>query len=144
MADTIENIAHREKRALFGALPTFRCNLMMQKENKISSAGKRADNPTSYQKLEDVVGCKWSVSVLQCVGKGITRPGALEREISGISTKVLSERLRKLTAYGLLGKQTFPEVPPRTEYALTDSGMKLLAIINQIRVLDEGIRGGAK
>lgn len=113
---------------------------MMQKENKISSAGKRAN----YQKLEDVVGCKWSVSVLQCVGAGITRPGALEREISGISTKVLSERLRKLTEYGLLDKQIFPEVPPRTEYALTDSGLKLLAIINQIRTLDDGIRGEAK
>jgi DNA-binding HxlR family transcriptional regulator len=103
-----------------------------------SSASKRAD----YQKLEDVFGCKWSVAVLQCVGEGINRPGALEREIEGISTKVLSERLRKLTAYGLLGKQTSPEVPPKTEYALTDSGIKLLAIINQIRVLDEGIKGG--
>ncbi len=142
MADTIEMIVYCGKQELFGAFPTYRCNLMMLKENKISNAGKRTDRQTSYQKLEDVVGCKWSVSVLHCVGEGITRPGALEREISGISTKVLSERLRKLTAYGLLDKQVFPEVPPRTEYALTDSGLKLLAIINQIRVLDEGIGGG--
>ena len=69
---------------------------------------------SSYHKLEDVIGCKWSVSVLLAVGEGIARPGALERHIEGMSTKVLSERLRKLTEYGLLNKQSFPEVPPRT------------------------------
>ncbi len=56
---------------------------------------------SGYRQLEDVVGCKWSVSVLQAVAEGISRPGALERHIAGISTKVLSERLRKLTHYGL-------------------------------------------
>ncbi len=89
-----------------------------------------------YRKLEDVVGCKWSVSVLLAVAQGINRPGALERHIDGISTKVLSERLRKLSAYGLLDKHSFAEVPPRTEYSLTTSGRKLIAIIQQIRELD--------
>ncbi len=36
-----------------------------------------------YQKLEDVVGCKWSVSVLMAVQDGVARPGALERHIDG-------------------------------------------------------------
>lgn len=89
-----------------------------------------------YQKLEEVVGCKWSVSVLAAVAKGINRPGALERHIPGISTKVLSERLRKLTSYGLLEKHSFAEVPPRTEYTLTGSGEKLVEIIQQIHSLD--------
>ena len=57
-----------------------------------------------YECLEQVIGCKWSVSVLVSVQEGIERPGVLERHIAGISTKVLSERLRKLTAYGLLNK----------------------------------------
>ncbi|WP_296805212.1 helix-turn-helix domain-containing protein [Thiocapsa sp.] len=91
---------------------------------------------STYKKLEDVVGCKWSVSVLQAVGAGIARPGALERHIDGISTKVLSERLRKLTHYGLLSKQVFAESPPRTEYGLTEKGRKLVSIIDQIRTLD--------
>lgn len=95
---------------------------------------------SSYRQLEDVVGCKWSVSVLQAVAAGVSRPGALERHIAGISTKVLSERLRKLTRYGLLEKQVYAEVPPRTEYALTDNGRKLVAIIGQIRQLDDVIR----
>lgn len=95
---------------------------------------------SSYRQLEDVVGCKWSVSVLQAVAGGVSRPGALERHIAGISTKVLSERLRKLTGYGLLDKQIYAEVPPRTEYALTANGKKLVAIIGQIKQLDEAIR----
>ncbi|BDM79632.1 winged helix-turn-helix transcriptional regulator [Acaryochloris marina] len=91
---------------------------------------------SNYQKLEDVIGCKWSVSVLIAIRDGVIRPSALERHIEGISRKVLTERLRKLTAYGLLEKQTFPEVPPRTEYALTATGKKLIKIIQQIHSLD--------
>jgi len=90
-----------------------------------------------YRKLEEVIGCKWSVSVLTAVGEGVDRPGALERHIVGISTKVLSERLRKLTHYGLLNKQVFAEVPPRTTYTLTDAGEKVLEIISNIRALDK-------
>lgn len=95
---------------------------------------------SAYSQLEDVVGCKWSVSVLQAVAEGISRPGALERHVQGISTKVLSERLRKLTIYGLLAKHVYAEVPPRTEYSLTQNGQKLVSIIGQIKTLDGEIR----
>ncbi|HTJ97624.1 MAG TPA: winged helix-turn-helix transcriptional regulator [Rhodocyclaceae bacterium] len=103
----------------------------MPQAKKISSAGR-----SDYQRLEDVIGCKWSVSVLIAVDAGINRPGALERHIDGISTKVLSERLRKLSAYGLIVKISYPEVPPRTEYSMTAAGRKLVAIIGQIQALD--------
>jgi DNA-binding HxlR family transcriptional regulator len=91
---------------------------------------------SSYSCLEDVVGCKWSVSVISAVAEGVVRPGALERHIAGISTKVLAERLRKLTAYGLLVKHSYAELPPRTEYALTPRGEKLARIIEQLHALD--------
>lgn len=106
----------------------------MQQTKKISPKSR-----SSYQKLEDVIGCKWSVSVLTNVGKGINRPGELERAIEGISTKVLSERFRKLVDYGLLDKKTFNELPPRTEYSLTEKGKKVVEIILQIQQLDEQI-----
>lgn len=91
----------------------------------------------SYQRLEQVVGCKWSVSVLEAICLGINRPGALERNIEGISRKVLSERLVKLTEYGLLKKHVFPEIPPRTEYTLTNTGKNLVKIIAMIHKLDQ-------
>jgi len=94
----------------------------------------------TYSQLEDVIGCKWSVSVMRSVADGVSRPGALERHIEGISKKVLAERLRKLTDYGLLEKQVYAEVPPRTEYRLTRNGSKVISIIDQIKVLDDEIR----
>jgi DNA-binding HxlR family transcriptional regulator len=96
--------------------------------------------PSVYTKLEDVIGCKWSVSVLHAIRQGVNRPGALEREIAGISAKVLSERLRKLTHYGLLKREVFPESPPRTEYSLTEAGRRLTEIIEQINRLDIHLR----
>lgn len=107
----------------------------MEKKTKKNS---QARNP-EYTQLEDVIGCKWSVSVLMAVKEGVNRPGVLERHIEGISTKILSERLRKLTNYQLLHKQVYAEVPLRTEYSLTDNGKKLVAILEQIRVLDHQI-----
>lgn len=92
---------------------------------------------TAYRRLEDVVGCKWSAAVLAAIGRGVTRPGQLERFIPGISTKVLNERLRKLVDYRLITRTEIAGKVPRTEYALTATGVKLNAIIESIRDLDE-------
>lgn len=92
---------------------------------------------TAYRRLEDVVGCKWSAAVLAAIGRGVTRPGQLERFIPGISTKVLNERLRKLLDYALITRREFPGRILRVEYDLTDTGRRLAAIIEQIRDLDE-------
>lgn len=90
-----------------------------------------------YRRLEDVVGCKWSAAVLAAIGRGVTRPGQLERFIPGISTKILNERLRKLVDYRLITRTEIEGKVPRTEYALTATGVKLNAIIESIRDLDE-------
>lgn len=92
---------------------------------------------TAYRRLEDVVGCKWSAAVLAAIGRGVTRPGQLERFIPGISTKILNERLRKLVDYRLITRTEVEGKVPRTEYALTATGVKLNMIIESIRDLDE-------
>ncbi len=92
---------------------------------------------TAYRRLEDVVGCKWSAAVLAAIGRGVIRPGQLERFIPGISTKVLNERLRKLLAYQLITRREIAGPVLRVEYDLTATGRKLSDIIDQIRDLDE-------
>jgi len=52
--------------------------------------------------LEDVIGCRWTISVLRAVASGVNRPGALERHIQGISAKVLSDRLKHFQRAGIL------------------------------------------
>jgi len=86
--------------------------------------------------LEDVLGCKWSWSILRAVHTGTMRPGQIERAIPGLSTKVLNERLKKLVAHGVLNKTEFPEVPPHVEYGFTELGKKFLAVLQQIEALE--------
>ncbi len=100
------------------------------KEKTISTAV-----PPIAAMVENIVGCKWSLAVLGLVQKGIHRPGAMEHAIEGLTAKVLNERLRKLVRYGILGKTSYPEVPPRVEYRLTDFGKRFAAILDQIEVL---------
>jgi DNA-binding HxlR family transcriptional regulator len=92
--------------------------------------------------LEDVIGCRWTFSVLRAVASGVNRPGALERHIEGISAKVLSDRLKNFTRAGLFERISFPEIPPRVEYHLTDFGKKFLRLLKEVERLQAEISGG--
>ena len=65
--------------------------------------------------------------------QGRSRFCELERSLAGISPRTLSLRLRELEAQGVVERRTYPEVPPRVEYALTEKGEALLPIIEVMR-----------
>ncbi|MBX3460049.1 MAG: helix-turn-helix transcriptional regulator [Planctomycetes bacterium] len=85
--------------------------------------------------VESIVGCKWSLHVLAQIRAGINRPGALERTADGLTQKVLSERLNKFLRFGILEKHSYPEVPPRVEYAFTPFGRKFLKLLDEVEEL---------
>jgi DNA-binding HxlR family transcriptional regulator len=85
--------------------------------------------------VEQVLGCKWTLRVLGAIRRGVQRPGALERDISGISTKVLNERLRKLSRFGVIERRAFAEVPPRVEYRLTAYGRRFTKVLDAVETL---------
>jgi DNA-binding HxlR family transcriptional regulator len=91
--------------------------------------------------LEDVIGCRWTISVLRAVAGGVYRPGALERHIEGISTKVLTDRLRNFTRAGILERVQFAEIPPRVEYRLTDFGRKFVRLLREVEKLQAQLDG---
>lgn len=93
-----------------------------------------------FSMAEDVLGCKWSLTVLQLVRQGICRPGLMERSVEGLTTKVLNERLRKLTNYKILQRYAYPEIPPRVEYRLTPFGEKFIDILDRLAGLDEELK----
>ena len=69
-------------------------------------------SPSVHQMVESIIGCKWSLTVLSLVRKGVRRPGEMEHAIDGLSGKVLNERLTKLVRFGILDKaQTFVALP---------------------------------
>lgn len=92
--------------------------------------------PAVARIVEDVVGCKWSLCVLDMAGRGIVRPGAMQRTYQGLSAKVLNERLRKLVRFGLLERRAFAEIPPHVEYRLTPFGHRFGRILDELRDLE--------
>mgnify|MGYP002402831037 FL=1 len=101
-----------------------------------AAAKENSRQPSVKAMVENIIGCKWSLTVLDLVRKGIDRPGAMERAVEGLTTKVLNERLRKLVRYRILEKKTFPEVPPRVEYKLTRFGKRFLKLLDEIDRLE--------
>lgn len=89
--------------------------------------------------VENIVGCKWSLQVLHLVRGGVCRPGAMQRSVEGLTTKVLNERLRKLVRFGILERVQYPEVPPRVEYRLTTFGRRFATILDDIDALQRAI-----
>ena len=80
-----------------------------------------------------IVCAKWTLLIIRDLGEGRARFCELERSLTGISPRTLSLRLRDLEQEGIVERQTFSEVPPRVEYALTDKGRALLPIVEDMR-----------
>ena len=82
--------------------------------------------------LQNVLGCKWTLHLLGEVRRGVNRPGQLVRSADGLTTKVLNERLVKLVRFGILAKTSYPEVPPRVEYELTEFGQRFSSLLDEV------------
>jgi DNA-binding HxlR family transcriptional regulator len=81
----------------------------------------------------EVVCGKWTLLVIRDLAAGSSRFCELERSLEGISPRTLSLRLRALEDEGIVARHTYPEVPPRVEYALTEKGKALVPLIEDMR-----------
>lgn len=81
----------------------------------------------------DIIGTKWTALIVHDMSEGPRRFSELERSCAGISPRTLSERLDKLEGSKLIERTSYPESPPRVEYALTERGAALLPIIAEMR-----------
>ena len=87
-------------------------------------------DPPEYCPIRDVMALasdKWSILIVLYLGYyPKLRFNELKKKVYGISSKVLSERLKMLEADGYLSRKMYPEVPIRVEYSLTDFGHSYL------------------
>lgn len=84
-----------------------------------------ADPACAISEILDRVAGKWAIGILIAAARGPVRFSELERDITGISRRMLTLNLRKLEREGLLVRTVYPVVPPRVEYACTPMALEL-------------------
>jgi DNA-binding HxlR family transcriptional regulator len=92
------------------------------------------DDTCPIFRTAEIVCGKWTLLLVRDLADGRSRFCELERSLAGISPRTLSLRLRALEEEGMIERHTYPEVPPRVEYALTPKGRDLLPLIADMRV----------
>jgi len=92
-------------------------------------------------KTIDILSKKWSILVLWQLNSKKKRFNELLKEITGISPRTLSKRLKELEKSHIIKKKQFNEIPPKVEYSLTKSGIELM---NSFKSLDNWARKWSK
>ena len=78
-------------------------------------------------------GNKWALLVILILRENkVVRFSELKKMIPDVSSRMLSSTLRTLEADGLVSRKVYPEVPPKVEYSLTETGLSLVPFIVQL------------
>lgn len=88
--------------------------------------------PSCVAAAANILGDKWTPMIIRALSSGTQRFCKLQDMAGGVNPRTLSARLLKLEEQGIITKVIYAEVPPRTEYALTDKGKDLLPILEQM------------
>lgn len=76
-----------------------------------------------------VIGGRWKVLIIRELIGGAKRFGTLQRALSGITQKMLTQQLRELEQDGIVHREVYPQIPPKVEYSLTHLGETLKPIL---------------
>ncbi len=80
----------------------------------------------------ELIGGKWKLLIIRNLRVRPWRFNELQRDLDGISQKVLTDSLRQLIDDGLVYRYDFKQMPPKVEYGLTDLGKKLLPVMDSL------------
>jgi DNA-binding HxlR family transcriptional regulator len=80
----------------------------------------------------NVIGGKWKPIILHMLSTGTMRFGELKKNIPPVSQKMLTQQLRELEVDGIVLRKAYAEIPPRVEYCLSDKGVTLRPILNDL------------
>ena len=79
-----------------------------------------------------IIGGKWKLLIIRNLKERPWRFNELQRDIGGISQKVLTDSLRQMIDDGLVYRHDYQEMPPKVEYGLTELGKEMLPIIDAL------------
>jgi len=84
---------------------------------------KKEVNSCPLEGVIDVIGRKWALLIINVIGScGKARFSELMKQLQIVSPKTVSDTLKQLQKEGLVHRESFPEIPPRVEYSLTEDG----------------------
>jgi DNA-binding HxlR family transcriptional regulator len=81
-----------------------------------------------------IFGAKWKPCLVDAIHRGFRRPSEMHREIKGATPRVLDMQLRELETSGIVSKRQSIGFPLYTEYTLTDIGLSIMPVIDQMNV----------
>jgi DNA-binding HxlR family transcriptional regulator len=84
------------------------------------------------RRVLDLIADKWTMLVIYVLARGTRHNGQLQREIGGITQKMLTQTLRKMEEDGLVTRTIYPVIPPKVEYSLTELGETLLEPLSAV------------
>ena len=87
------------------------------------------DTNCPVRKTTEIIDGKWTTLIIRDLLSGKKRYSELLRSLEGISPKMLAVRLKHLEDKGILSRELFPTVPPKTEYQLTKLGLELKDVV---------------
>jgi DNA-binding HxlR family transcriptional regulator len=101
-------------------------------ETPVAVATSDEERGEFLREVLDRIGDKWSMVAICRLDGRPRRFNELRRMTGGITQRMLSATLRRLERDGLVERTVFPTVPPQVEYALTDTGQTLHAVLYQL------------
>ncbi len=89
-----------------------------------------------------VIGSKWKLLIMRNLLVRPWRFNELQKNLEGISQKVLTDSLRSMEADGIITRTVYPEVPPRVEYALSPLGETMRPILDAMQAWGNAFKAG--
>lgn len=86
---------------------------------------ERYDLPCNIAQTLNLIGDRWTLLIIHEIMIGNSTFNQIKSSLEGVSSRLLSERLKYLESAGLITSQLYSEHPPRYRYTLTGSGQDL-------------------
>lgn len=98
-----------------------------------NNLNKTKNATCEFEVAFEVIGGKWKPLILWFLSKsGTLRFSQIQHSIPDITHKILTKQLRELEENHLIVRKIYPEVPPKVEYSITNSGIEVIPILGMM------------
>ena len=89
-------------------------------------------NPKGIDASLEIIGGKWKIQILWSIRAKAKRFSEIKEDVAGITQKMLTQQLKEFVRDGIATRKSYPEIPPRVEYKLTDYGKTLVPVLDTL------------